>query len=308
MTAKEFGSEMVDALNGQFGASTGCPAIHAKGTWATGTFAANGALARLTTAPHLAEGTSNVVCRFSNGDGRPEFPDGEAFSLGCAVSFLGDDGGQLADLLMVDSETFITNDPNEFLWFAKANQTSARNKVDPVKSSSFSVLHPKITAAAIRKQKAPITASYGTQKWHAIHAFLLVDADHNQHPVRFTWVPVVGESHVERDEAKKLDPDYLQIDAKARLAEGTIAFDLEVTLADDDDVLIDSTVAWPSNRARIVAGRLTLDTWLQSYRPHRFVPNRYGAGIRPSADPLIMARAWTYQESYRRRRGLAEEP
>jgi catalase len=295
---------MVDALNGQFGVHTGCPAIHAKGTWSQGTFVANGALARLTTAPQLAGGTHTVVSRLSNGDGRPDSPDGEAFSLGFAVSFLGD-GIPISDLMMVDSETFITNDPDEFLGFSKSNATTQTGQANVLKSGTFAAVHPKLTAAAIRKQRAPIAASYASQKWHAVHAYLLVDADENQKPVRFSWVPVAGESYLSRDEAKKLPPNYLGDDMKSRLETDPIEFDLEVTLADDSDTLIDSTIVWPNNRARIVAGRLTLDTWLESYSPHRFVPNRYGEGIRPSSDPLIMARTWTYQESYRRRKSEA---
>ena len=292
---------MVDALNGQFGISAGCPAIHAKGTWASGVFKSYDALPGLTAAPHLGEGECKVICRFSNGDGRADHPDGEAFSLGMAIGLKDDEGGALSDLLMVDAPTFITNDPEEFLDFATANAADEEGDISITKSGAYSLRHPRVTKAAIDKQRAPIAASYSTQQWWAVHAFLLVDGRHNQTPVRFSWIPVAGSKSLDREISKGLDPHYLQDDAKERLELGTIEFDLEVTFANDDDQLDDSRKAWPEDRKKVIAGRLVLDTWHEKYHPHRFIPNRYGEGIRPSIDPLIMARTWTYQESYQRR-------
>ena len=300
-TDQDIGVAFVDGFNAQYGAHAACRAIHAKGIFAAGAFTPNGAAARYTIARHLGGDPSPVICRFSNGEGLPDAADGLAFSLGFAVSFE-QEGQPPVDLLCVDASEFVTGDPNAFLGFVRSNATDEDGKVSTVRAAAWALAHPKVTGAALRKNKAPIAASFATQQWWAIHAFWLVDAQGDQTPAKFSWRPVAPARSVDREAAKALPPDYLIEDLRERLAgTGQVEFDLVLTIGRQTDVLDDAAEAWPEDRPEVAVGRLALDRVVTDADPRRFIPNRVGDGIRCTADPLLQARVQTYAESFRRR-------
>jgi catalase len=68
--------KIVDALSRRGGNPLGHRRNHAKGVCFTGEFEANGAVARLSTAPMLAAGHYPVIGRFAIAVGDPDAPDG----------------------------------------------------------------------------------------------------------------------------------------------------------------------------------------------------------------------------------------
>jgi catalase len=296
---EDIGVDFVDALHAQYGVFAGRRAIHARGVLVRGTFAANGIGARYSRAPHFKEGRYDVLARFSNGDGCPHAKDPEAFSLGFGVRFELP-GGVTTDLLAIDNPTFITDDPETFLDFVRALIPEENGGVSLMRTGSFTIAHPLTMKAATDKQRAPIAAGFERQAWWTAHTFLLTNDSGDVVRARLRWEPVLGRRMVTRDDAKALPDQYLTEGIRARLAEGAVEFDLVLTLGlrtDPDSVF----EAWPSGRPEHVIGRLSLDRVADDPEPVRFRPSAAIDGISYTDDPLLAARALTYDESYRRR-------
>ena len=74
----------------------------------------------------------------------------------------------------------------------------------------------------------------------------------------------------------------------------------------------DATIAWPANREQLEVGTLTLDR-VEAEDASRatdlnFDPLVLPAGIEPSDDPLLSARAAVYSRSFTRREGETRQP
>src|SRR4051794_31328437 len=91
-------AEAVDAIHARFGRHAGRPALHAKGTWCSGTFTATPDAAALSRAAHLKGEPVRVTARLSNGAGNPRVPDGSPDVRGLAVAWHLPDGSR-TDLL-----------------------------------------------------------------------------------------------------------------------------------------------------------------------------------------------------------------
>jgi catalase len=130
---------------------------------------------------------------------------------------------------------------------------------------------------------------------------VFVDAAGRRQPVRWRMVPEATDAHA----GKAGDADYLASDLAARLAQGPLRWQLQVTLANPGDPTDDATKTWPDDRRTIDAGTLVLEhTEAQDSGPCRDInydPLVLPAGIEASDDPLLPARSAAYADSYLRR-------
>ena len=87
-----------------------------------------------------------------------------------------------------------------------------------------------------------------------------------------------------------------------RLAKGPAIFNVIAQLARPEDQLIDPTEPWPADRAEVNMGRLVINRVTgQACDGETFLPTVLPAGLAPSADPVLAARAGSYAVSLGRR-------
>jgi catalase len=292
--------QIIEAVHANFGRHPGRRALHAKGSWARGSFTASPDAARLSRAAHLQGDEVTALVRFSNASGDPEAHDADRDGRGMAIK-LRWDGGE-TDILTTTSPTFVSRTPEDFLELMRLRRPDpATGQPDMERLGAYLSEHPEtVPAVQAVLMKEPI-ASFATAEYFSPHAFALIDADGERTWVRYRFVPEAGEQRLPDDEAKSRGRDFLHEEIASRLGAGSVAFELELKLAAADDPLDDPTALWPDDRELIAAGRLELTEITDD--PERdghidvFDPTRIVDGIQLSDDPVLHARPKAYSVS-----------
>lgn len=297
--------EIVDALNGIYGAHPGFRAVHAKGTVCAGTFTATSEAAGLSRAAHLQGEPVRTTVRFSNASGNPEASDADPIAgRGMAVKFHLPDG-EATDIASVPLPVFMVRDAEDFLAFTQARTLDPETgEPDQEKLMAFLADHPE-TANALQLglPKLAPTSSYATSGYNGLHAFCLVNADGGEHWGRYEWHPSEGEQHLSDEQREAAGPDYLQEEIRERLASGTADFRLDFVLAAEGDSLTDPTEQWKGEREGVALGELTVTDVIEEPTdgPLVFDPINLTDGIEPSDDKVLAARSPAYSVSIERR-------
>ncbi len=104
---------------------------------------------------------------------------------------------------------------------------------------------------------------------------------------------------------KTMPDDFLADELRKRVAAAPMSFDFKVQLADKEDQLIDPTKVWPDSRKVVTVGKLVIDKVEAALGGAcvaiTFNPLVLPAGIKPSADPVLLARTAPYVVSLGRR-------
>ena len=305
---RQLWAEIVDALNGIYGAHDGHRAVHAKGILCSGTFQATPEAARLSKAAHLQGQPVRAHIRFSNAGGDPGSRDGSRDGRGMAVKFYLPDGST-TDISAVTIPVFAVRTPEDFLALTLARKPDPETgQMDFGKIGKFLEEHPEAMPSVEAAMAAKAPASYLSCTYSAVHSFRFVDADGGVRWVRYRWEPEHGEAWLEKEEAKLRDHDYLRADLEERFARGPSAFFLSVQIAQEGDPIDDPTKAWPADREEVRIGRLEVEA-LASDRESDgdvlvFDPTRVTDGIELSDDKILRARPHAYDESVFRRTGV----
>ena len=152
--------QIVDALNGIYGAHSGHRAVHAKGTLCAGTFTAGPEAARLTRAAHMQGAPTRAHVRFSNAGGDPGKPDGTNDGRGMAVKFYLPDG-TTTDISSVTVPVFVVRTPEDFLELTRTRiPDPATGQMDMNKIGAFLGKHPESLPAIEAAMTANAPASY----------------------------------------------------------------------------------------------------------------------------------------------------
>ncbi len=287
--------QAVDIVNARFGAHAGRRALHAKGTFCTGTFTATPAAAQLSRAAHLQGDAIPVLARVSNGGGNPDEPDYAADVRGLAVSLQLPDGSA-TDMVAQSIPRFFQRTPEEFAQFIRASTGAAA----AVRLPLYLATHPKAlkslptNAGALRPPP-----SFAQCRFFGVHAFVWVADGGQSRAVRWTWEPAAGDARLSPRVAKALGRDYLHDGIAATLP---ARWRLTVTLAAPGDSTADPSEHWPDDREQIDAGTLALtDVVAEPDGLVVFDPTRMTDGIELSDDPFLPYRAAAYSESVARR-------
>jgi catalase len=296
--------QLVDAAHDLYGSHAGHRALHAKASWARGTFTANPEGARLSRAGHMSGEPIEALARFSNASGDPQANDASRDGRGLAVK-LRWDGGE-TDILTTTVPTFATRTPEEFLELLRLRRPDpGTGQPDMEKLGAFLGEHPETQPAiAAVLTKEPLR-SFATAYYYSPHFFALVDADGNRTWVRWRFEPDAGEERIADDDARALGRDYLHEDLGERLGSGTVGFEFQLQVATGEEALDDPTQVWPDDGELVGAGRLELTELIES--PERdghidvFDPNRIVDGVELSDDPVLRARREAYSVSAYRR-------
>lgn len=266
--------------------------LHAKGTYAGGTFTATQRAAELCTAAHLQGAPVPVLVRFSNGSGNPTSPDKAPDVRGMSVSFRTEAGA--TDLLGQTAPRFPVKDPEKFIQMTEA--VAAHTK--PWKLAAFLAKNPGVVGALGANARAGAIKpprSFAEATYYPVHAYAWVAPDGTRRWVRYVWRPIdVAPT------AAPAGPNWLADELASRLDQGPARWDLEVSVASDSDDPHDPTSTWQPVET-FVAGTLTVDATAPDPEAGNgimvFDPTRVIPGIELSQDPILHFRAAAYSAS-----------
>jgi catalase len=295
-------ARVVDTFEHNNGLYPGYRRNHPKGTCVAGYFESNGAAASLSSAQVFAAGRTPVVGRFALPTGNPYSPDNAAPIRSLALQFTQANGQQWRTGIN-SMPLFPVGTPAAFIDLQNATAADPKTgKPDPAKPPAFFAAHPETAPFLAWVKTAKPSASYTTEIYNSVNAFVLVSADGKRQAVRWSVVPQNLDSLQAPTPQEK---DFLEKDLVSKLAAGPLRFNLVLTLANPGDPTNDASKAWPSDRKTVDAGVLTLDKSQPQLtgdcRDINYDPLVLPSGIEGSDDPLLAARSAAYAASYERR-------
>jgi catalase len=288
--------EAIDRINRAYGSHGGHRALHAHGSYYSGTFTGSPEARRLCRAAAFSGEPVPVLVRWSNAAGDPGRPDKAPDIRGMAVKIQAP-GGDL-DLVTQTQPRFPVRTPEDFVSLTQASQRRLRLPL-------WLLRHPSALPAlreAVRTKAAGSPFSYAELAYYAIHAFGWLDADGDRTWVRYQLVPLAARD--DRPEGVFDGRRRLSDEMAARLAVGPVRFDVFVKRAGRGDDPHDPMSVW-SRVDAVTAGRLEINAPVQDPErdggPVVFDPTRVTDGIELSDDPILWYRAAAYSESVPRR-------
>jgi catalase len=297
--------EAMQAIRDTGGAKAGHRALHAKGKLYRGSFTATPQAAQLSRAAHLDGSAVPALIRFSNGSGNPKQRDGAPGVRGMAVKFTLPDGST-TDVSTQTAKLFTSSTPDGFVDLLRAMRPGLTT---PLRLGRYLLTHPALLGSLGGAAKIP--SSYATIAYHGLHAFKWVDAAGDANFVRYHFIPAAGEQYLSLRTTLSKDPDFLNDELDARLAEGPVRFYFRVQIAGPGDSTVDPSAKWRSDDTTTVG---TLDiTGLDTERERGddivvFDPMRVTDGIEPSDDPILHFRTQAYSASVKLRTGVDRGP
>jgi catalase len=298
-------ARFVNQLQADYGIHPGYRRNHAKGVCVTGYFLSNGQGARYSVAQVFAPGRRTpVVGRFAIPGGNPYAPDSSVPIRSMALRFAQANGQQWRTG-MNSMPVFPVSTPRAFYEMLQAQQPDpATGKPDPGKLAAFFAAHPETAAFRAWARTARPSASFATDSYHSLDAFILVGPGGGRHAVRWRMAPEAAPG-APGPQAAPHSSNYLDADLRERLSRGPLRWRLLVTLAAPGDPTDDAAREWPADRPTFDAGTLVIErTEPQASGPCRDInydPLVLPDGIEASGDPLLPARSAVYADSYLRR-------
>lgn len=285
----------VDLLQGKVAPIPGVRSNHARGICVTGVFAANGNAATLSSAQVFVTGQKTQVAgRFSVPGANPQADENATPVRGMALRFVMANGDQWKTA-MNNFPVFPVATVSAFLAQLKAQAEG------PAATAAFFAAHAESAAFREWMKNTPPSASFATETYHSVNAYVLVNGQGERQFVRWAMVPETAARHAKSGKGD----GFLERDLTRRLHQGPLHWHLMLTLAAPDDVTHNATLAWPATRPQVDAGTLTLTASEPQAngicRDISFDPLVLPNGIDPSDDPLLDFRGEAYQESLKRR-------
>lgn len=294
-------TELVDALNSVFGKHK-ARASHAKGLCFAGQFEASPGAEAITRAGMFrVDKRTPIIGRFSVGGGNPNAPDNGKSVRGIAVRAI--EGNERLDWVFISAPHFFAQTPEQFVNFMKvraANPATGQPNAEAI--AAFSKANPATTKQAAYVGGQPVPASYGTVPYWSTNAFIASNAGGRTQALRWRFEPVAGRVGLTDAEAKAKGAAFLRPELAERLSKGAVSFNVIAQLARAEDQLTDPTEPWPADRTEVIMGRLVINVITdQACDRETFLPTVLPAGLAPSADPVLAARAPSYGVSLGRR-------
>jgi catalase len=304
-TAQATGPDkLVDALEGVFGKQA-ARRSGAKGVCASGFFVGTPDGRALTSSAIFSGEEIPVIARFSVGGGNPKASDKGKTVRGLALKFNGP-RGESWETANISAPVFFANSPENFVKFLEARRPDpATGRPDPVKVKAFNDSHPDAKPQIDWLAKAPVPASYATVNYWGANAFEFITPANKKVFGKWMFEAASGQKGLSDDELKQLGDDFLADELRKRAADKSIAFNFNVQIAEQGDVVNDATVPLPANRKVVTAGRLVIDKVEAgpggACDKITYNPLVLPKGVGPSADPTLVARPASYGISLSRR-------
>lgn len=290
--------QLIDALNGVFGAHAKMRAAHTKGICVKGNFTPTAEAAALSKAPMFAAPVP-LVGRFSLGGGNPAASDGQKDNVrGIAMHFQLPDGS-VSDLLLISAPVFVAKTPEIFLELLRTVVTKDKAKID-----AFFQANPDSTKQGAWLKARPTPASYATADYFGVHTFYLTNAKGDRQAVKWKAEPVGGFKGLDDKDAEAKGTDFYAKELNDQFAKGPVEFNLFAVLGQPGDQDDDPTSEWPADRKSVKVGTISI-TGLENAEACDvgiFDPNQLADGIEPSPnDKILPMRSQDYAVSFGRR-------
>jgi catalase len=292
-----------DALQGAYGLHLGQRRNHTKGFGTTGYFVGTQEAAQLSRSALFDGNRIEVIGRFSVAGGDPSASDSERSPRGMALEFRLK-GGHLHHITMIDTPMFFARTPSTFLdKFLAISRDVETGKADNL--TAFMKQHPDNAAQEHFLDTHNPPASYANSAYFGIHTFRFVNHAGKTTHVRFRFVPEDGEKPLTDAQLAEMRRDFLEAAFRDRVKQGSVNWDMIVTIGEPGDPVNDPTVLYPPGRREVKAGTLTLT----SYAPDQtagaykinFDPMQLADGIEATDDPVLRFRSTSYAISHTRR-------
>jgi len=299
--------QVVSALEGTFGVTSGQRRNHIKGACALGEFVGSPDAAPYSRSALFSGKTIPVVARFSLSGGNPKVPDTAKSGRGMALEFKLSENN-LQHMTMLNTPVFGAMQPRTFLDLMIASKPDpATGKADPEKIKAFKASHPDSLAQADYLAKNNPPASYSSSSFWGIHTFKFINKDNKTTMVRWRFVPQDGEKRLTDDELKSAQPNFLEESLVNRTKQGPARWDMMVSIGEPGDPEDNPTLAWPDSRKQIKAGTLTISSAMPqkgaACEKINFDPLVMSDGIEATNDPILQFRSQAYAVSFSKRIG-----
>ncbi|HLU03175.1 MAG TPA: catalase family peroxidase [Advenella sp.] len=277
---------------------------HAKGICVTGRFESSGQAQNLSRAPLFAADTNTpLVGRLALPGPNPYAPDASVPIRSFALRFTMPDGQQWRTG-MNSMPVFPVATPQSFYEQQLAGAPDPKTgKPDPDRIKAFFASHPETARFREWVKTARPSASFATETYYSLNAFVFINNDGVRQNVRWRVAPLGNP--VADEAAPEHDQNYLDKDLNRRLSAGPLRWRLIVTVADPGDPSNDATKPWPDSRKQVDAGTIVIEkSQSQDHGPCRdinFDPTVLPQGMAISDDPLLPARSSVYAASVDRR-------
>ncbi len=297
--------QIVDAMNAISGKHPGFRSAHAKGVVCEGRFVPSASARGLSKAPHFQDEAVEVTVRFSDSTGLPDVPDGAAGASphGMAARFHLPGGGS-TDIVSNAFNGFAVGSGDDFLALLRAVAESGKDAPKPTALDRFLTAHPG--AKRVITAPKPTPASFATEPYFGVNAFLFTNAEGKARYGRYQFRPDAGSKFLTAAEAAAKPANFLIDELADRLARGPVRFRLVVQMAAEGDPVDDATAVWPDDRPVVELGDLSVTGKVAdsdaAQRALGFDPLRLADGIEASDDPLLELRRSVYAVSRRRRK------
>ena len=274
---------------------------------ASGYFVGNEAGRGLTTAAVFNGDKVPVIVRFSVGGGSPKANEKAKTVRGLALQFNLANGEQWMTA-NISTPIYFVSKPEQFEPFVRVRTADpATGKPDPEKLKAFNDANPETLLQAAYLATASVPSSFATAPYWSTNAFELVNAKGDSQFVRWQFAPDAGVVGLTDEQSKALPDEFLADELRKRVASAPATFDFKLQLADKSDQTTDPTKQWPESRKWVSAGKLTVDKVSGGMGGDcdkiTFIPFMLPKGMKPSADPVLLARAPAYAVSVSRRLG-----
>lgn len=300
----ELAQQLLDAFDQLQGVHAGYRPAHAKGLMCSGTFTPSAEASTLTRAPHAIRPSTPVTLRYSNSTGIPNIPDNDsahASPRGIAIRFHLSEH-EHTDIVAHSYDGFPVRTGEEFLQLLRAIAAAGAGKPEAI--GAFLGSHPN--AKRFVETPKPIPTSFAREAFFGGTAFKFTNASGASRFGRFRIRPNAGTEYLSDAETAAKGPNFLFDELAPRLAKEAVKLGVFVQMAGAGDDVADASTTWPSNRAEIPFGTITLKERVDDQAPERrkiiFDPIPRIDGIDLSGDPLSQVRADIYLLSGRRRR------
>jgi catalase len=297
------GEQLVDALEGVFGANPGFRRGHARGFCASGEFLSNGAAVPLSTAGTLAAGArSPVTARFSIAGGNPSAPENGGAARGLALSLTAPNG-DIHEFVLLSAPMFGATNPQSFLdLLAVVRPDPVTRQANVAAITAAAATHPDWAAQGAYLRATAPSASYATTPYFGIHSFIFINQAGQRQAARWTFEPVAGRVGLTPEERQARGPAYLEEELRGRIATGPLEWRVLLQMPEDSDAVNEPTVAWPDSRRTLEVGQLRISALTGAECDGKmFNPTLLPDGIEASEDPILAVRAEAYAVSLTRR-------
>ncbi len=284
----------VESFEKLFGVTQGKRRNHTKGFCFDATLMPHKGKIQTLSNSTIFSGISNVNGRLSHKGGNNTAPDQKHADYGMGLAITSE-VGELHYMSMNTLDFFPVSTPEAFAELTAA-QVSGGDAVKKFKENNLDLQRFKSHVATKDKTLKP----YEGNTYNSVNSFYLINDNGDKTAIRWSFVPTTAQSLV-------LEPkqDFFFENMQQNLKNGTVSWDMLITLANKTDVVDNAAIPWTGDREQIVAATLVVNSISLEKEGKcddiNYDPLVLSPGFEASSDPLLQARRTSYAVSFGKR-------